>query len=75
VDDGELYIRGRRVRVGVSIRGLAMGGPASVGNAQMARELLIEVQALLESLLAQDCDLHGATQWHQQPTQTRPSFP
>lgn len=57
VDDAELDIRGRGVGVRVVVGGLAMGSPAGVGDAQVARQLLIKVKGLLAHLLAEDGDL------------------
>lgn len=36
VDNGELDIRGRRVRMRVDIRRFTVSGPTSVGNAEVA---------------------------------------
>lgn len=57
MDDGELNIGGRGVRVGVDIGRLTVGSPARVGDTKMAGELLLEIKALLERPLAQDRDL------------------
>lgn len=72
VDDAELDIGGRGVGMRVVVGGFAMGGPAGVGNAEVARQLLVEVKGLLAHLLAENGDLERAQGKRKVSTRVQP---